>query len=371
MKKNIISLAMAVVLLSGCTKHGETQSTSEDVSSVHTNAFEEYSGSPEFSGITLDGDAMPCPSINNKRYFPQMLCYYEETVYFSNPRDGLKLYSFDGKETKCLTDIPAMSPFYRGGEIYFLSSSADYIHSERDEKGRLYKYCAESGETVLLSDIAMRNLLVDENGIYYCVNEPTDHGTSRVVCYKFDEESGSSEKISETAFFQRYGKVELIFAPAEEDSDVVIYLKNGEETYRFLTGVIPAQYGIWNGKFYYVDQNSRVLYSIDLTNGTREEFGTVSDYAVLNGDVYYLNSDKLYKMGNTGDLKIVYSDEFFSEQDEKGNIQDKDYHYLNLYTTGSELYALVEWYSESGTLSDSIARITVSENGDLLAEFLA
>lgn len=371
MKKNIILLAVTVILLCGCAKPSETPSPSEDIPSEQTNDFEKYADSPEFTGISYDENVTPCPSINNKLHYPQILCFHDETVYYADPRDGLRLYSFDGKETERLTEVAAMSPFYLDGEIYFLSASADYIHSESSEKGQLYKYSINSGETVLLSDMAMRNLLVDENGIYYCVYEPKETGRIKTVFYKFDEESGDSEKLSEVNFFQRYGNIELIFAPAEEDSDVVIYLKNGEETYRFLTGVIPAQYGIWNGKFYYVDQNSRVLYSIDLTNGTREEFGTVSDYAVLNGDVYYLNSDKLYKMGNTGDLKIVYSDEFFSEQDEKGNIQDKDYHYLNLYTTGSELYALVEWYSESGTLSDSIARITVSENGDLLAEFLA
>lgn len=369
MKKNIILLAVTVILLCGCAKPSETPSPSEDIPSEQTNDFEKYADSPEFTGISYDENVTPCPSINNKLHYPQILCFHDETVYYADPRDGLRLYSFDGKETERLTEVAAMSPFYLDGEIYFLSASADYIHSESSEKGQLYKYSINSGETVLLSDMAMRNLLVDENGIYYCVYEPKETGRIKTVFYKFDEESGDSEKLSEVNFFQRYGNIELIFAPAEELSDLVIYLKKGDEVYRFLTGVIPSQYGIWNGKFYYIDQNTRVLYSIDLTNGAKEEFGKASDYAVLNGEVYCLVGDKPHKAGDTADPNIVYS--ILSDQTEDEQIQENDYHFLHLYTTGSELYALVEWYTENGASENSIARITNSENGVMLVELLA
>lgn len=69
------------------------------------------------------------------------------------------------------------------------------------------------------------------------------------------------------------------------------------------------------------------------------------------------------------DLKIVYSGGFFPELDES-EIQDKDYHFLSLYTTGSEMYALMEWHSGTGAALNGMARITASENGELSEELL-
>lgn len=372
MKKNMITFLLTAIMLCGCAQQGEAPSTSDNApsSSEETeqpNLQELYADSPEFTGIAFDKDAAPCPSVNYKMFFPQMLCFNDETVYFANPRGGLRLYSFDGKETRRLTDIPAMSPFYRDGAVYFLSTPADYTQHSSDEKGKLYKYNVESGETVPLSDIAMSGLLADENGIYYSASEPEGNGISKIIKYKFDEESGSSEKISEVAWFQHYGDIELVFAtPKEEGGGLVIYLKKGEEVYHLLTGVIPAQYSICDGKFYYFDQDTRDLFSIDLTNGERKELESAHDYSVLNGEFYYLSREELHKSGET-ELKLTYSDKFLSEHEDSEEIQDRDYHFNKLYTTRSELYALISW--PSGWSASCIARITESDDG-MLVEFL-
>lgn len=372
MKKTAISLVLTAVLLCGCTQPEENLPISEGTSAEQTTASPDYSGSPEFTGISFDENAMPCPSINNKLGYPQMFCFHDETVYFVNPQDGRRLYSFDGKETKRLTEVPAMSLYYRDGEIYFLSARTDYSYNlYMDVKGRLYKYRVESGETIQLSDTVMKNLLVDENGIYYSVSEPQGNGFSKVIYYEFDEESGSAEKISEGHFFQRFGEIELIFGPAEDTSGVTIFLKKGEEVYRLLTGVIPAQYSIWDGKFYYINQDTRDLFSINLTNGEKEEFGHASDYTVVNGEVYTNHGGLCKKEAGKEDIEIGDDpDEISFEFSENGQSWNSNTNYISLYTTGTELYALIEWYSDRQSF-DGFARVSVGEDGYTLLELLS
>lgn len=379
MKKSIIAFALAAVLLCGCANTEENPPIAEDTSTEQTTAAqrkvpEEYGNSPEFTGILFDEEAMPCPSINNKLGYPQMFCFHDETVYFVNPQDGRRLYSFDGKETKRLTEVPAMSLYYRDGEIYFLSARTDYSYdSQIDVKGRLYKYRVESGETIQLSDTVMKNLLVDENGIYYSVSEPRGDGISAVTYYEFDEESGSAEMVCDVNFFQRFGEIELIFGPArspEETSGVTIFLKKGEEVYRLLTGVIPAQYGIWDGKFYYIDQDTRELFSIDLTNGEKESFGRASDYTVVNGEVY-TNHGGLCKKEAGGDVEIGdFPDEISFEYSENEQEWNGNIHYWHLYTTGTEMYALITGYYD-GQAFNEFARVSVGEDGYTLLEVLS
>lgn len=381
--KSVALLITLAVLLCGCTQPEENQPIAEGTSAEQTTAAQttvlpDYSGSPEFTGISFDGEAMPCPSINNKYGKLQMFCCHEEMVYFANPQDGRRLYSFDGKETKCLTEIPAISLYYRDGEIYFLSARTDYNYRNTiDVKGRLYKYRVESGETIRLSDTIMTGLWVDDQGIYYSLTEVGDEGSRTNHLYEYDEISGSSEKLYDDsnvmALFQRFGDIELLRYYDDKTSEDVVYLKKGEEVFRLFSGVIPYRYCIWNGKFYYADQlKGFELSSIDLTNGEREEFGFAHDYTFVNGEFYYLSGGKLYKREAEGDAEIGWPNGGIpTEYFDNGRAWSIGSNYLALYTTGTELYALIEWYPEGGGTFDGIVRVSVAEDGYPLVELLA
>ncbi|MCM1462785.1 MAG: DUF5050 domain-containing protein [Bacteroides sp.] len=260
-------------------------------------------------------------------------------MFFSNPADGLLLYSYDGEGTKRLSNIQAFSLNYYDDSVYFLSSETPInLDDHTDIYGFLYRYDIKSETISRLGDIPMSNLCVDKKGIYYTrLNE-----TGEKTIYRYDTEGGKSERLYRGFSVQHFGEYSLINEVKESEDGLHYFLLSDRDKRWILSDAITVSDCIENGVYYYRDYNDKYrLYSIDLQSGEKQllyENGGLSDYTVFEEKLYLTIQGRLYQSNQKGELLPFESNE--------GSEETAGYYGYwidTLYVGNGKMYALVSY----------------------------
>ena len=368
MKSKYISVILTAVLLfsAGCdnskpVSEMQNSTSADNTLSVTDDKYSEnaqpsnQSPYPPFTGVDISEEGLKFSTINNKSDYPQIFCSGNGIVYYSNPLDGLRLYSYDGEKTSRLSDIQAFSLNYYDGSVYFLSSETLYSLTDRvAQYGTLYKYDTASGSITNISDISMGRLRVDGEGIYY--TSDNENGT---YVYKADIENGTSESQYRGFSVQHFDGYSLINQAREDGIDY--FLQNGQDKIPLMSDAIPLFDCMDNGVYYYRDYNDKYsLYSLDMKNGEKkllcDESG-LDDYTVFEGNIYLSVKGRLYRLLQDGSLDLY---EFDGVKESSSDNSSSSYQTVNLYADEETLYALVT-YMEGKNVMYAFARLDISE----------
>lgn len=352
----IITLLSVLLLMTGCANSASDSGVSSSENSSQVHITNEYSS---FTGVTLsEKDINEYSTLNNKPHTPQLFCSNGDIIYFSNPDDGLALYSYDGKEAKRLSDIAAFSLNYYNGSVYFLfpgniGALDTWILPETARSGSLYRYDIESGTVTNLSDTLMNNLFVDENGIFYTNIE--ESGVTAV--YRFDPQSGESERLYRGFGVQHIG--DYVLSNEENNDDGLdILLVNGEEKVRILSNVVPFYDCIHKGIYYYRDNNTGLsFHSLDLVSGELKDLESGSDYTIFGDKILLIKNGKLHFSAEGGAEPLAV--EPLMAGDPSMPIYYNPY-FEYLYTANGKVYAVV-WYDRD---CYSFARVDISPDAE-------
>lgn len=368
MKRKPIAVVLAATLLflTGCnstqsdleiqssTSPNNTLSVTEGESPEKTQT-PKPSSYPPFSGIEISENGLKFSTINNKRDYPQIICCGNGIIYFSNPLDGLKLYSWDGEKATRLSDIQAFSLNYYDGSVYFLSSENPYNLDDRmEQSGLLYKYDTESGKVSQISDISMSNPHVDEEGIFYV----SLHDNGSYYVYKTDIENGTSQPQYRGFSVQHFDGYTLINQDTEDGIDY--FLQKGQDKIWLMSDVITLYDCMNNGIYYYQDYNDNYsLYSLDMKSGEKKLLYSkkLNDYTVFKEDLFLTIGGRLYRCLQDETLDLF---DFDNKRESADGKSDSAYQTINLYACEKDMYALVT-YMEGKNLVYAFAQLDISE----------
>lgn len=365
--KCIGTILAAILLLTGCAGSDPVLNSTDETTSSAVSEISEKTQPPKsskyppFTGIDISEKSVAeFSTLNNKMDYPQIFCCGEDIVYFSNPNDGLKLYSYDGEKTECLSDIQAFSLNYYDGSVYFLSSDAPInLDSTTDVYGALYKYDAESETVSQISDTPMSNLRVDENGIYY-----TSEYDQSLWVYKLELQSGESERLYRGFSVQHLDGYSLVNEINEEKHGIDYFLKSDEDKIWVMSDAITLFDCVYNGIYYYRDYNDAYnLYSLNLGNGEKKLVyggGGLSDYTFYKENMYLIISGRLYHYLQEDDL-IPFESYYVSS-----DLKNFGPYYEKLYTGNGTMYALVS-YTKNHESIFRFAELTISEQDETAA----
>lgn len=359
-----VVLAAALLFLAGCnSSHSDSEiqnsSSPNNTPSVTDVTYSENTQPPKpspyppFSGIDISENGLKFSTINNKRDYHQFFCSGNGIIYYSNPLDGLKLYSYDGEKATRLSDIQAFSLNYYDGAVYFLSSEKNYSFEDIID-GTLYKYDTESGRVSKISDISMNNSHVDEEGIFYV----SLYEDGSYYVYKTDIENGTGEPQYRGFSVQHTDGYTLINQETEDGIDY--FLQKGEEKIWLMSDVITLYDCMNNGVYYYRDYNDNYsLYSLDLRKGEKKLLcgERINDYTVFKDNLYLSIKGRLYRCLQDGTLDLF---EFDSKRESADGKSDSDYQTVNVYAAEDAMYALVT-YMEGKKVIYAFARLDISE----------
>lgn len=375
--KSVVLFIMSAIVLCGCTQPEENPPIAKDISAEQTVAAVQIpetiqsldsSQFPPFVGVELSEESVSeFSSLNNKSGTMQFFCCSGDTVYFSSPADGLRLYSYDGENTKRLSDMQAFSLNYYDGSVYFLSSEASInFEDHTDIYGVPYRYDTKSGAVSQLGDTPMSNLRVDEKGVGYTLLEEN----GETVVYRFDPQSGESERLYRGFSVQHFGEYSLINEVKESGDGLNYFLESDREKIWILSDAITVFDCIENGVYYYRDYNDEYrLYSIDLQSGEKQLLygdSGFEDYTVFKRELYLTIQGRLYRMDQKDGLLLFESNAGITE-----NGDYYGYGIDTLYVGNGKMYALVSYvkgveeihrFAEL-ELSDRDGSVTVHEIG--------
>ncbi len=333
MKKILLFVSALAVILSSCANDGNS---SDNISEASVYESSENTEEQVFKGI--DGEYIEygfSPQVNKKDFSLQLFCCDGNgNVYFSDPADNYCLYSYNGTESRKLTDIRAVCLNYYDGKIYFVSPppQRDLGIYDMSPEGYPYKYDLESGEIVQLDDSIMSDMTVIDGEIYAMNYDST------CFFYKYDENDPDCRN---KKFYNSFGIKKcknhfLTFEPASESNgdNIKFYLQNETDKHFLLSNDIPSGYFFAFGKFYYKSQNTHELKTIDLKTGETNSLGFASDFTVLDGELYILKSDLfLYKIGNENKLNELNQ-------------------FYDIYSDNVNLYGVMGEYNSSSQRND-------------------
>ena len=351
-KKAMTLFLICAMILTSCAETTLTQDDSTESSPTQTEEKEasqtikskpeaenaQNSAYPPFTGIELSEKALSLSTASNKTNVLGIFCGSDDsdTIYFSNPDDNWRLYSYDGENAVRITDRRSHSLNYYDGSVYFLSASNYSVYE--NPKGVIFRYDVESGEITQISNDKGYDLRVNEYGIFYAKKEDEDI----YYVYRVDPENGEEERLyqGKSVYFlddyaitresSKTGKYWDYFLQSEEEK--ICILENCDFKGDF----------IHNGVFYYCDDSDQRYRSVDLRTGESKFTGSkcnafvgdeeffLEDNTTWGNDVYRRKDGKTKLMIING-KKITI-----------GWYEDmKVYTPCRLYSNGQTLYALV------------------------------
>lgn len=382
MKSKIISLTLACCLiLSGCASsepdiRQESQPTemlfetrqenNESKATEQTEATEETQitsddSFPPFTGIDISEEGLAVSTLNNKMDTMQIFCCDGDIVYFSNPKDGFKLYSYNGESTECLTDIKAYSLNYYDGCVYFLSSDIEInVYDRIAMIGSLYKYDVQSEETTQISDVSMCNLLVDEQGIFY-TNSPEVGKTT--YAHQFDPQSGESVQLYKAGSVQHIDGYSIAKEKKPSGYYLNYFLERDDEKIWVTSDVVALYDCVHDGVYYFWDSLSRSLYSINLKNGKQILLckDASLNYTVFDGYVYSGSGKTLVRLSD-GEVEPIFIENNSSIIPYAEKDKYISYNIISLYSSSNAIYALVSLDREDDVYL--IAELKILPAGD-------
>lgn len=361
MKSKIVLLILFCGLsLTACTNSNPQQDTtsmeSTPAQAVETNEAavtenakesDNETAYPVFTGIDISEKGLSYSTVNKNGLY-QSFCCGDDIIYFSNPDDDWKLYSYDGETAECLADKKnTYSLNYYDGCVYFLSSEKDIKVNNELYPGKIYKYDTQSGEIAQINDNAGRRLYVDEHGIFY---SKKDENKKNYV-YKVDPQNGQEERFCEGTkvyFIDDY----FIGGEQRDDGENWDYfLQSDNEKIRFISGEDISPDFVHNGVFYYTKGDEFNLYYIDLQTGEEGRTHSGYSYTVLDDEIYFsvqgIVNQKLFKEAgeeaeyidvNGGKHTFIYPGDPVLPVEERFDI----YTFRELYSDNKFLYALAE-----------------------------
>lgn len=273
-----------------------------------------------FTGFSEDQlDYSFDPQINNKLFSEGYFCYDDNgTVYFSNPQDNYRLYSYNGTESTVLTDIQASSLTYYNEKIYFLTpenrdntmNANNMCHPE----GIPYEYDISSGVLRQISQDTAASLTVVDGEFYI-----TDYSGIVTIC-SYDINSGKSQPLFNGFSPKKCGEYFLSFN-VKKDNKLDIYFENENEKLLYIENDEPVNDTFYNGKHYYFSNATNELCIADLITGEVQRLdSSIADYTFINDEMYLLIDDSetehelcphLYKYTPEGNFQILDSENQF------------------------------------------------------------
>lgn len=279
-----------------------------------------------------------------------MICPSEQGLYFSNLKDGGRIYCMKNDESKLAVDMPARFINYYGGKLYFISPDYNYTIYDNVFLGKPYSYDVKTGELKeLINSGAVTSLTVTDEGIYYnkignnssSLDTPElwltdlDGENPRQCGYAYALRSGDNVIDAEGVHVLTADKLNIAF----DVSDSVRF-----ETESF------AEACVYDNKL--ITRSDETVNITDFIEGITHTYGLytdISDYIILSDKLYIaFNSSSLLRIDLSGSDGSV---ELFSS--------NLDMVYTKLYTDGTFLYALGSNYKNN---SSCIARLSIGAN---------
>lgn len=277
-----------------------------------------------------------------------MICPSEQGLYFSNLKDGGKIYCMKNDESELAVDMPARFINYYGGKLYFISPDYNYTIYDNVFLGKPYSYDVITGELKELSNSeAVTSLTVTDEGIYYnkIGNNSSSLDTPELWLMDLD---GENPRQCGYTYVLRSGDNVI-------DADGVHVLTDDRlniafdfsDSVRFETESF-AEACVYDNKL--ITRSDKTVNITDLVEGSTHTYGLyteISDYIILG--------DKLYIAFNSSNLLRI------DLSDSGGSIHElfspnSDMVYLKLYTDGTFLYSLGSNIFGNG---DCIARLSI------------
>ncbi|MBD5104637.1 MAG: hypothetical protein HDT47_07210 [Ruminococcaceae bacterium] len=353
MKKLSITLLLCVSMLmplTGCNAEADTAIRKAD--DLFDSALE-FTGLPVFENNNL------VSSLNNKECCYQPFCYDSERIYFTNAKDGQYLYSYDGESLECLVEMPVHSLNYHDNCIFFLSDKElKNFYNGASAEGYLYRYDLSENKAEKLSDFIIRELHVNDKGIFYIDADENNKFTA----YQFDESTGKGTPKYHSLSVHDLNGYHICFKPGEEKLE--FYLTNNEETYKLPVKDIPRYDCIVNGKYYYRPQFEHSLIAVDLAEGKSEEIPIpndmyMDDYTVFDGTVYMILDSTLFKLCGGELKKLEYIDDKLSF-----SVLNNFAYISHIFSGSNAMYTLVEFSDESDENVYDFAEIILNDDGE-------
>jgi len=347
MKKIILFISAMAVILCSCSR----ENNSENISGTSVCETSENTVEQVFTGIPEeDIEYGFSPQVNKKDLSLQLFCCDGNgNVYFSDPADNYCLYSYDGSESRKLTDIKAYGLNYYDNKIYFLSPQKginidDMIYPE----GYAYEYDIQSGKTTQIGDSEICDMTVIDGEIFGINYDDA------CFFYKYDENDPDfrNKKFFNSFVIKKCKNHFLTFETVSENNEdkIHFYLQNENDKQLLLADDIPLDCFFAFGKFYYFSQNTHELKIIDLENGEISSPGFARDFTVLDGELYVLKSDMyLYKAGDENKLN-----------------ESNQFH--DIYSDNVNLYGVMGEYNSSSQRNDYVF---VKINSDFSIEIIS
>lgn len=372
MKKSIILLTMAAVLLCGCDSGKSHTSVTED---SQQSAIENYSVSEEltvetdpptqtteaaeefpFYGMEIPTDSLTVGNLpanvkisGSNAFF---CCDENGEIYYTNLKDNGFLYHLNGSKQEKLVDLKACNINSIGDEIFFISPNGSLW--EYRTSGAIYRYSKTEKQCEIFLDENVSYFHVTVDGLYYMTDERVTEGdttiTSPTLYFRgFQSDVSVKQNMN---YWLEVGGYHL--EPSEERN--AFFMTNGEisvdiaagDTMIFVNGCICQNkiYAFFKKTFRILDLETgemMVYTGVDFDPRLGSGNYEISGYTVIEGCVYLC-------FGGSIIAKIEEnSDPSFYLCDNKPSILLKQ-----MYTDGSNLYVI------SG---NEIFKIVFSDNG--------
>lgn len=378
MKLKIISIILICgLILTACTDSQYLQNALTDSAAnefVTTNGNETGTESEgvfnEFTGIDISAEGLTYSTVNKDGMY-QAFCSDGEMIYFSNPDDEWKLYSYDGETAECIGDKKNIFGLnYYDGCVYFLSSIKEIKVNDELYPGKIYKYDTKSGETVQINDSAGRSLYVDEHGIFYSKKDENKNA----CVYKVDPLNGEEEYFCDGEKVYFIDDYVIVGEQRDGGKNRDYFLKNDNEKILLVSGKEVSPYFVHKGVFYYRKGNEFNLYYIDLRTGEEGRTHAGISYTVLDNEIYFSVqgsvTQKLFRESeeeaefievNGGNYVFLYPGEPVLPIEERY----EGYTFRGLYSDNKSLYALAE--PDNGSHTYYMAKLEpkeVDNNGE-------
>ena len=316
MKKNILLILAASLILCSCSQGNTTENISENTGGTTAYETSQTAEKQVFTGIPEeDIEYGFSPQVNKNDFSLQLFCYDGNgNIYFSDPGDNYSLYAYDGSESRKLTDIKSIGLDYYDNKIYFVSPQREIdIEDMVFPEGYAYVYDLQSGETTQIGNSVMSNMTVIDGEIYAINND------NACFFYKYDENDPDcrNKKIFNSFVIKKCKDRFFTFESVSVNNEdkINFYLQNDTDKQFILADDIALDCCFSFGKLYYWSQNTHELKTIDLKTGETNNLGYASEFTLLDGELYVLKENGyLYKIGNENKLNDlnqfydIYSD---------------------------------------------------------------
>lgn len=361
--KRIIPIISALLLLSACSGGGQESSSEPVYNNAQYSTINDSSatGESSVSSETVSQESTDVPAtieppavsaadvrqITRGNTFEENasfghFCAVDNGYYFVDLNDGFLYFTDKSGNTKIVLEDYVRALNYYDGYLYYIKGTKkEFLSDERFYAGSIWRLDPVSGEDVCLIEVPENmSLNVNEYG-FFC-----NRNGGGIALFDFDgKELRRISDINQGVYV-----IGNALQLRKSDKTVLCDLDINEESDFPSDLFLSACVGDKVVGFYMSDQWTKIV--LDMSKGEAAVLpkSMANDFAVLNGELYAIDSDNLYRV----DFEKMTYESIISYPFES------PVYFLTLHSDGERLYAVM------GNQSDTYRYAEIDiENGEL------